>query len=120
MKRRVGDRVDRHVTEGRKDAVRRVMQRFSRRAPDRFEELMGERQDAIGTPFLVVRGRLLGMTRRLARRKLSYEEAAQLRRMYHDPAHRETMRTMAHLFRVSEGTVQNVLDRKGAYEGDPR
>jgi len=62
---------------------------------------------------------MLSKRGRGAGRKLSVEDAAHLRKMYHDPRYRETIRTMAHLFRVCEGTVGKVLDRKGVYANDP-
>lgn len=46
---------------------------------------------------------------------LSGKDALDIRRMYLDRSLMETYRTLAHLFNVSEGTIANVVDRKGRY-----
>lgn len=46
--------------------------------------------------------------------KLTEEECADIRRLYHDPAQKLHMSHLARWFRVSEGLIQKVLD--GKYE----
>lgn len=47
---------------------------------------------------------------------LSSDEVKDIRRLYYDRKLKETPRTLAHLFRVSEATIHHVLNHSGAYK----
>lgn len=49
-------------------------------------------------------------------KKISGEDALTLRGMYCNPKLKETYRSLAHIFRISQSTVRNVVEQKKPYD----